>query len=146
MDKLDLSKIENKFYHSKWNKILRKNNQDEISYLNNVIDDAINKNEIEYNTKYYSCAKFIRDTGNYKFKKIQKYKYYVQTFEDEFDKTYISNIYEKCVCINSNKLHYNNHNHYNIYYNDVSGSVIENCTNNCCKLYKKNYNFNIKWI
>ena len=66
----DLSNPISKFWFSKHKKQLTKNN---LEYIKDVLEDARNKKQIKYSPKYFACAKFIKNTTNLKYKKINIY-------------------------------------------------------------------------
>ena len=132
----DLSKSKNKYYHSKWRKAINHGN---MTYLNDVLQDSINKITKKYTPKYYSCCKFIRDVTSHKFKKIKHNIYLIRTYNDDFTDVCVTDDFKKCTCINKNK---------NLTISDdmSCGKYIGTCKYGCCFFYKKQDKFDIKWL
>lgn len=68
-----LTKLEKKYQHTRWKKAIIKSRGNDYEYLLDVLNDAKECNIKEkVSSKYYSCAKFIRDfylLTKYNFKK-----------------------------------------------------------------------------
>lgn len=141
IDIINLNNPINKFWYKKYKKAISKNNVIVLEYLKSTLNDSINKKNIEYTPKYYACAKFIRATTIYKFKKTQIYIYYIDTFNDDFLDKFIVKNYSEFECVNTNMFKHKFEN------NKIlnGGKKIGICKNKCCQFYKKKSSFIINW-
>ena len=105
-----------------------------------LLNQHLLKVEETYSPKYYSCAKFLRDVAGFKFKKIQKYVYFVEPLYTTTYDVFLADGRNNCVCCKENTLQRD------YYYRGASGRRIGTCPNKCCRFYKKNTTFIIRWF
>lgn len=138
----DLSKLENKYQHKRWKRAVYKGRGNDYDFLLNVLADAENGYEIKkIGSKYYSCAKFVRDfylPTKYKFRKEEIWLH-------TCCRAYPNICHGKCCCddIGAPDCNCENIPTKNIVH-------IDNCYNDGCKIFKfqpKNHKkFNLLWI
>lgn len=133
---LNLSNPIDKYWYSKHKNNIKRNN---VDFISSVIDDAKNGKCVNYSPRYYACAKFISLTTNLKFKKIQKYTYYIRTFNDDFCDTFTVGNKTDLMCSVSAHMSHDNK-------GQSGGKRIGMCKSGCCSYYKRNNGFSIQWI
>jgi hypothetical protein len=124
----DLSRPINKFWYSKFKKLMLKN---EIEYIQRILEDTRDKNKIKYSPFYYACVKFIKYTTNIKFKKQQNNLYWITTFNDDFMDTFIVDCKNNFKCSRTTN---------NLEISEktlLCGKNIGKCKNRCCQFYCK---------
>lgn len=122
---------------NRWKRAIKFGKGDDYDFLMDVINDAKQKESCESYSKYYQCAKFIRDynTGNYKYTK-----------KDIFDITCCKAYPDICggVCCRWGMLSV-----------ECQCDIIpekykklDNCYDDCCAIYliKTNHRFTIRWL
>jgi hypothetical protein len=124
---------------NRWKRAIKRGSGPDYVFLHSVLVDAKEKQEQPSYSKYYQCAKFIRDynIGDYKYRKIQTIQYACcRQFPD--------------ACVNYEKtgLHCSKDRECKCFDIPDSWEKYGNCFDDCCVLYKKKHSrrFIIKWI
>jgi hypothetical protein len=119
---------------NKWKRAIILGHGDDYDFLTSVVCDAKQKESMDYYSKYYQCAKFIRyyHMLNYKFKKTAiTYKTCCKAYPEDCGGKCCGRSIE-CQC-------------------DIipdTYNKIDNCYNDCCAIYryKSRREFTISWL
>jgi hypothetical protein len=131
-----LSNTINAHWYSKFKKQLRKHH---LSKIKQIIADAKQKKKQSYSARYYACAKFVKATTHLRYKKEQRFVYWVRTMDGDLIDTYtVANKSDLC-CVYQHRLVLDADNRW-------GGRSMGMCTNKCCHFFRRPDKFAIQWL
>jgi len=120
---------------NKWKRAILKSDGRDYEFLINVCNDTLSKKEVESYSKYYQCAKFIKNhhKSNYKYIKIaDTMMTCCRAYPDICGGVCCRDDYDNCHCDDIPEKH----------------EKLGNCYDDCCAMYniKHRRKFSIIWL